>query len=66
MVAILHCGEVITGIFIQQTMRVANEDDELLLLQKKRLVDSHAKGVTWRLQLSSHLIVRMTNFYEPP
>jgi len=37
--------KVITGIFIQQTMRVANEDDELLLLQKKRLVDSHAKGV---------------------
>ena len=37
--------QVITGIFIQQTMRVANEDDELLLLQKKRLVDSHAKGV---------------------
>ncbi|CAE7247872.1 SCN4A [Symbiodinium natans] len=38
--------KVITGIFIQQTMRVANEDDELLLLQKKRLVDSHAKGVS--------------------
>ncbi|CAE7213109.1 SCN4A [Symbiodinium sp. CCMP2592] len=40
--------KVITGIFIQQTMRVANEDDELLLLQKKRLVDSHAKGVAWQ------------------
>ena len=26
-------------------MRVANEDDELLVLQKKRLVESHAKGV---------------------
>ena len=38
-------GQVITGIFIQQTMRVANEDDELLVLQKKRLVESHAKGV---------------------
>lgn len=37
--------KVITGIFIQQTMRVANEDDELLVLQKKRLVESHAKGV---------------------
>ena len=29
-------------------MRVANEDDELLLLQKKRLVNSHAKGVAWQ------------------
>eukprot|EP00913_Durusdinium_trenchii_P035589 g33305.t1 len=37
--------KVITGIFIQQTMRVANEDDELLVLQKKRMVDTHAKGV---------------------
>ncbi|CAJ1339824.1 unnamed protein product, partial [Effrenium voratum] len=37
--------KVITGIFIQQTMRVANEDDELLVLQKKRLVESHSKGV---------------------
>ena len=36
--------QVITGIFIQQTMRVANEDDELLVLQKKRMVDTHAKG----------------------
>lgn len=42
--------QVITGIFIQQTMRVANEDDELLVLQKKRLVESHAKGVS-RLHL---------------
>lgn len=40
-------AQVITGIFIQQTMRVANEDDELLVLQKKRLVESHAKGVPW-------------------
>ena len=44
----LHTLQVITGIFIQQTMRVANEDDELLVLQKKRLVESHSKGVPWR------------------
>lgn len=46
-------AQVITGIFIQQTMRVANEDDELLVLQKKRLVESHAKGVPWLHSQSS-------------